>query len=99
MAEAPARISTEDIGNDDRRPVARRAASRAGTVAVVVVALFAGANLASRPDFVSQAQVRARPVGFAEVVDRVKPAVISVRVIFYKKKYANGTYRLDKAYT
>src|SRR5260370_10827757 len=96
MAEAPARISTEDIGNDDRPPAARRAASRAGTVAVVVVALFAGANLASRPDFVSQAQVRARPVGFAEVVDRVKPAVISVRVKFDAGKSGKEISRLSK---
>ncbi len=96
MAEAPARISTEDIGNDDRRPAARRAASRAGTVAVVAVALFAGANLASRPDFVSQAQVRARPVGFADVVDRVKPAVISVRVKFDAGKSGKEISRLSK---
>src|SRR5713101_5682859 len=96
MAEAPARISTEDIGNDDRPPAARRAASRAGTVAVVVVALFAGANLASRPDWVSQAQIRARPVGFADVVDRVKPAVISVRVKYDAGKSGKETSRLSK---
>src|SRR5713101_1923787 len=96
MAEAPARISTEDIGNDDRPPAAARRASRAGTVAVVVAALFAGANLASRPDFVSQAQIRARPVGFAEVVDRVKPAVISVRVKYDAGKSGKETSRLSK---
>ena len=82
MAEAPARISTENAGHDDTRPTAKGAASRWGAVAVIAAALFAGANLASRPDFVSQAQVRTRPVGFADVVDRVKPAVISVRVKF-----------------
>ncbi len=48
----------------------------------VVAALFAGANLASRPEWAPQAQIRARPAGFADVVDRVKPAVISVRVKF-----------------
>src|SRR5713226_5936292 len=93
MAEAPARISTA-IG--DRPPAAKRAASRVGTVAVVVAALFAGANLASRPDFVSQAQIRARPVGFAEVVDRVKPAVISVRVKFDAGKSGKEISRLSK---
>src|SRR5712671_2729643 len=93
MAEAPARIST---ATGDRPPAAKRAASRAGTVAVVVAALFAGANLASRPDFVSQAQVRARPVGFAEVVDRVKPAVISVRVKFDAGKSGKEISRLSK---
>src|SRR5262245_12503863 len=96
MAEAPARISTEKTENDARRPAAGRAASRAGTVAVVVAALFAGANLASRPDFVSQAQVRARPVGFADVVDRVKPAVISVRVKFDAGKSGKEISRLSK---
>src|SRR5258708_15987688 len=88
MAEAPARIST-DTENDARRPAAKRAASRAGAVAVVVAALFAGANLASRPDSVSQAQIRARPVGFAQVVDRVKPALISVRVKLDARTSAN----------
>src|SRR5215468_3388611 len=96
MAEAPARISTENAGHDDTRPTAKGAASRAGAVAVIVAALFAGANLASRPDFVSQAQVRARPVGFAEVVDRVKPAVISVRVKFDAGKSGKEISRLSK---
>src|SRR5258707_12969897 len=95
MAEAPARIST-DTENDARRPAAKRAGSRAGAVAVVVAALFAGANLASRPDFVSQAQIRVRPVGFAEVVDRVKPAVISVRVKFDAGKSGKEISRLSK---
>jgi serine protease Do len=96
MAEAPARISTEQTENDALRPSARRAVSRVGTLAVVVAALFAGANLASRPDFVSQAQVRTRPVGFADVVDRVKPAVISVRVKFDAGKSGKEISRLSK---
>src|SRR5258705_574616 len=96
MAEAPALIATEKSENDARPPAARRAASRAGAVAVVVAALFAGANLASRPDFVSQAQIRVRPVGFAEVVDRVKPAVISVRVKFDAGKSGKEISRLSK---
>src|SRR5260370_8457214 len=95
MAEAPARISTEKSENDARPPAARRAASPAGAVAVAVAALFAGANLASRPDSVSQAQIRARPVGFAEVVDGVKPAVLSVRVKFDPGKSGNGLSRLS----
>jgi serine protease Do len=77
MAEASGHISTE---NDDRRPAVNRVTSRTGAVAVVVIALLTGANLASRPDWVSHAQIRVRPVGFADVVDKVKPAVISVRV-------------------
>jgi serine protease Do len=93
MAEAPARISTE---SDDRRPAAKRVVSRAGTVAVAVAALLVGANLASRPDWVSQAQVRARPVGFADVVDKVKPAVISVRVKIDAGKRGKETSRLGK---
>jgi serine protease Do len=93
MAEATARIST---GIDGTQPAARRAASRLGTVAVVVAALFAGANLASRPDWVSQAQTRARPVGFADVVDKVKPAVISVRVKFDAGKAGKEISRLSR---
>jgi serine protease Do len=86
MAEATARISTEiDAG----RPAAKRAASRLGTVAVIAAALFAGANLASRPDGVSKAETRTRPVGFADIVDKVKPAVISVRVKFDAGKVGN----------
>jgi serine protease Do len=96
MAEAPARISTENAGHDDTRPTAKGAASRWGAVAVIVAALFGGANLASRPDFVSQAQVRTRPVGFADVVDRVKPAVISVRVKFDAGKSGKEISRLSK---
>src|SRR5258707_15609710 len=95
MAEAPARIST-DTENDARRPAAKRAASRAGAVAVGVAALFAGANLASRPDSVSQAQIRARPVGFAEVVDRGKPAGISVRGKFDARNAGKEVSPLSK---
>ena len=78
MAEAPARISTEI---DDRAPAPKPAASRLGMAVVVAAVLFAGALLASRSDWGSQAEIRARPVGFADVVDKVKPAVISVRKI------------------
>jgi serine protease Do len=55
---------------------------RAGTVVVTAVALLVGANLASRPDWSLQAQtqIRNKPAGFAEVVEKVKPAVVSVRV-------------------
>jgi serine protease Do len=79
MAEAPAGIST---GIEDTRPAARRVASRAGMAALVAAVLSAGASIAFRPDLVSHAsaQIRARPIGFADVVDKVKPAVISVRV-------------------
>jgi serine protease Do len=51
-------------------------------VVLVVTAFLAGASLALRPDLVARAsaQIPARPVGFADVVDKVKSAVISVRV-------------------
>src|ERR1700719_2592395 len=79
MAEAPAGVST---GIEDTRPAARRVASRAGMAALVAAVLSAGASIAFRADLVSHAsaQIRARPVVFADVVDKVKPAVISVRV-------------------
>jgi serine protease Do len=79
MAEAPAGIST---GIEDTRPAAYRVVSRAGMAALVAAVLSASASIAFRPDLVSHAsaQIGARPVGFADVVDKVKPAVISVRV-------------------
>ncbi len=54
-------------------------------VALLAAALFAVANLAPRSDFISYAQNSyaqnaPRLVGFADVVEKVKPAVISVRV-------------------
>jgi serine protease Do len=88
MAEAPAHTTTESNhaspadARIDERPVRRAGlvASRIGTVAVTSLALLAGANLVSQPDWSSQAQIRTKPIGFAEVVDKVKPAVVSVRV-------------------
>jgi serine protease Do len=77
MAEAPARTSTEI---DERAPAPKRAAPRAGTVAIIAAAMCAAAVFTSRPGWVSQAEIRSRPAGFADVVDKVKPAVISVRV-------------------
>jgi serine protease Do len=93
MAEAPARISSEI---DDRRTAARPVASRLGLVAIVAAALLAGANLASRPNWVSLAETHARPVGFADVVDKVKPAVISVRVKIDAGKAGKEISRLSK---
>jgi serine protease Do len=49
-------------------------------VAVTALALLLGANLLAQPDWASQAQVRTRVAGFADIVERVKPAVVSVRV-------------------
>ena len=93
MDQSPARISTEiDVG----RPAAKRFGSRAGAVVIVAAALLAGANLGSRPDWASQAQTRAQPVGFADVVDRVKPAVVSVRVKFDAGKSTREISRLSK---
>jgi serine protease Do len=93
MAEAPARISTEI---DDRAPAPKPAAPRLGMAVVVAAALFAGALLASRSDWGSQAEIRARPVGFADVVDKVKPAVISVRVKIDADRRGKEISRLSK---
>ena len=91
MAEAPARISTEF---DDRAAAPERAAPRLGLA--VVITLVAGALLASRSDWGSQAEIRARPVGFADVVDKVKPAVISVRVKIDAGRGGKEISRLSK---
>jgi serine protease Do len=93
MAEAPARISTEI---DDRAPAPKRAAPRLGLAVVVAAAMFASALLASRSDWGSQAEIRARPVGFADVVDKVKPAVISVRVRIETGRRGKEISRLSK---
>src|SRR5215469_12769657 len=94
MADAPAGIS----GTESRRPADHRLGSRAGLAALVVTAFLAGASLALRPDLVSRAsaQAHARPVGFADVVDKVKPAVISVRVKIDAGKRAKETSPFPK---
>src|SRR5215475_7119035 len=91
MAEAAARISTEI----DDKVAPERTVPRLG-MAVVVTALFAGALLTSRSDWGSQAEIRARPVGFADVVDKVKPAVISVRVKIDAGRRGKEISRLSK---
>jgi serine protease Do len=92
MAEAPARISTKI----DDRAAAPEPSARLGMAVAVAVALFAGALLASRSDWGSQAEIRARPVGFADVVDKVKPAVISVRVKIDADRRGKEISRLSK---
>jgi serine protease Do len=91
MTEAPAQTTTESAhgqpaGNGAPRaagPVTRLVglvASRTGTIIVLTAVLLIGTNLFPRPAWVSQAQIATKPAGFAEVVDKVKPAVVSVRV-------------------
>jgi serine protease Do len=86
MTEAPAQTTTESAqgraaGNGAvAGPVTRPAAPRTGTIAILTIVLLLGANLFSRPAWVSQAQITSKPAGFADVVDKVKPAVVSVRV-------------------
>src|SRR5215471_12941709 len=79
MAEAPAGISTRI---ENTRSAGHRVAPLAGMAGLVATAFFAGTFVAPQLDLVPhvRAQIRARPVGFADVVDKVKPAVISVRV-------------------
>jgi serine protease Do len=56
------------------------AVARTGSIAVTTLALLVGANFVSRPDWALQAQIKTKLVGFADVVEKVKPAVVSVRV-------------------
>ncbi len=68
-----------------RAPSARRLALLAGVAGLGVSVLFAGSgfNLNSSLGALSeaaQAQGLQRPVGFADIVEKVKPAVVSVRV-------------------
>ena len=94
MTEAPAQTTTESAsgqpaggGAPPTGPVTAKpvssvlswaAASRMGTIVILAVALLFGANLFSKPAWVSQAQITTKPAGFAEVVEKVKPAVVSV---------------------
>jgi len=64
---------------------ARRIALLAGAAGLGAAVLFTGAGLVSRaPNLslsnIAYAQNVQRPVGFADIVEKVKPAVISVRV-------------------
>ncbi len=68
-----------------RAPSARRLALLAGVAGLGVSVLFAGSgfNLNSSLGSLSEAaraQGLQRPVGFADIVEKVKPAVVSVRV-------------------
>jgi serine protease Do len=69
------------VSNPVANHLSRPIISRTGTIVILTAVLLTGANLFSRPaSWVSQAQITAKPAGFAEVVDKVKPAVVSVRV-------------------
>jgi serine protease Do len=88
MTEAPAQTMTasahgQPAGNGAppaAGPVSRSFASRTPTIVILTAVLLVGANPFSRPAWVSQAQITAKPTSFADVVDKVKPAVVSVRV-------------------
>jgi serine protease Do len=81
MTEAPAQTtSAVQPAVNASPPAARSAPSRGGAIAVLTAALFIGASLFSKPVLVSQAQITMKPAGFADVVDKVKPAVVSVQV-------------------
>jgi serine protease Do len=75
MAEAPAHTTT--AGHARR---VGHAVARTGTVAVTALTLLVGINFASGPDWALQAQIKNKPAGFADVVEKVKAAVVSVRV-------------------
>jgi len=69
-----------------QRFAAKRLALLAGVAGLSATILFAGSGLAPKAGFPSmtaayaQTQNAQRPVGFADIVEQVKPAVISVRV-------------------
>src|SRR5882757_3044393 len=68
-----------------RAPSARRLALLAGVAGLGASVLFAGSGFNLNSSLGSlgtaaQAQSLQRPVGFADIVEKVKPAVVSVRV-------------------
>ena len=71
--------------NNSRNRSARRVALLASAAALGGTILFSGANFGLHQNSSSawpntaHAQTAQRPVGFADIVEKVKPAVISVR--------------------
>jgi serine protease Do len=83
MADASAHIPTRRPGPPGLAAASISRVSAAGlALAAISVGFFAGVGLMPYPDGVARANAQSisRPVGFADVVDKIKPAVISVRV-------------------
>jgi serine protease Do len=89
MIKVPARFP-RGIEARSRSLPRRRLAVPAGIAALVVLCF--GQGVVPEPGFTSQAHAQAmpRPVGFADIVDKVKPAVISVRVNIVAGRQARG---------
>ncbi|MBV9461304.1 MAG: trypsin-like peptidase domain-containing protein, partial [Bradyrhizobium sp.] len=73
-----------DTNETPRRILPKRRLALLGSVAIVGTALVFGGGLVSgelgAPAFAAPTQVQSGPVGFADLISKVKPAVISVRV-------------------
>jgi serine protease Do len=89
MIKVPARFP-RGIEARSRSLPRRRLAVPAGIAALVVLCF--GQGVVPEPGFTSKAHAQAmtRPVGFADIVDKVKPAVISVRVNIVAGRQARG---------
>ena len=90
MIKVPARFP-RGIEARSRSLPRRRLAVPAGIAALVVLCF--GQGVVPEPGFTSKAHAQAmtRPVGFADIVDKVKPAVISVRVNIVAGRQARGS--------
>jgi serine protease Do len=89
MIKVPARFP---LGIEARsRSLPRRCLAVPAGIAALVVLCF-GQGVVPEPGFTSKAHAQAmtRPVGFADIVDKVKPAVISVRVNIVAGRQARG---------
>jgi serine protease Do len=73
-----------DTNETRRRILPARRLTLLGSVAIVGTALVFGGGLVSgqlgAPAFAAPTQVQSGPVGFADLIGKVKPAVISVKV-------------------
>jgi serine protease Do len=73
-----------DINETPRRILPKRRLALLGSVAIVGTALVLGGGLVSgglgAPALAAPTQAQSGPVGFADLISKVKPAVISVRV-------------------
>ena len=79
-------------------PHKRRRVGKGGMAAFAATMLLCGVGLLPQPGWAAQAQAQRlpRPVGFADIVDKVKPAVISVRVNIVTGRRGSAESPIDR---
>ena len=99
--EDPAIMSTLSSAHKGRSVLSARRIALVTTIAVLgAAALFTGGSTAQFPTFPAAhaAENTQRPMGFADLVEQVKPAVVSVRVKMKTSARMRGTNRQSKTH-